>query len=92
MQLCRWKEKFSLGHSFTALDEIQSSEPMKKKVRWPTPNKVCEQVVDSNHKKSESDAVTAEEEEFYLQVETKTYLQDSVPPDRVVIQNAAMLK
>jgi len=48
--------------------------------------------VDSNHNKSESDAVTAEEEEFYLQVETETYLQDSAPPHRVVIQNAPMLK
>jgi hypothetical protein len=74
MHLCRWNEKFALGHSFTALDKIQSSEPMKKKVRWLTPNKVCEQVLGSNHSKSESDAMPAEEKEFYSQVETETYL------------------
>jgi hypothetical protein len=60
-------------------------------VRWLTPNKICKQIVDSNHSKSESDAMTAEEEEFYLQVETETYLHDSVPPRRVVIQNAPMV-
>lgn len=48
--------------------------------------------MDSNHNKSESDAVTKMEEEFYLQVETETYLQDSVPPCRFFIQNALMLK
>jgi hypothetical protein len=53
---------------------------MKKKVKWLTPNKVCEQVVGSNHNKSESDAMPAEEKEFYSQVETETYLQDIVPP------------
>jgi len=36
--------------------------------------------------------MTAEEDEFYLQVETETYLQDSMPPCRVVIQNAPMPK
>jgi hypothetical protein len=72
------------------MDKNHSSELIKKKVRWLTPNKIREQVVGSNHSKSESDAMTAEEE-FYLQVETGTYLYDSVPPRRVVIRNAPVV-
>lgn len=39
------------------MDKNHSSELIKKKVRWLTPNKICERVVDSNHSKSESDAM-----------------------------------
>lgn len=48
---------------------------MKKKVRWLTPSKISEQNVDSNSDKSESELVTAEEEEGYEEVGTEPLLQ-----------------
>jgi hypothetical protein len=75
--------KSVLGHSFIAMDKTKSSEPMKKKARWLTPSKVCEQVVDSNSDESESDTVTAEEEEEEEgceEVETEPLLQEECAP------------
>jgi hypothetical protein len=51
------------GWNFTAIDKTKLSEPIKKKVRWLTPSMISEQTVDSNSDQSESDTVTAEEEE-----------------------------
>jgi len=36
------------GQNFIAMDNTKSSEPMKEKVKWLTPGKICEQTVDSN--------------------------------------------
>ena len=65
------------------MDKTKSSEPSKKKVKWLTPSKVCEQVVDSNSDESESDTVTVAEEEGYEEVDTEPLLQEECAPSPV---------
>jgi hypothetical protein len=87
------EEKISVHcQNFTAMNKIKSSEPMKKKVKWLTPSKIYEQIVDSNSVKSESDIVT-EEEEGYEEVGTEPLLQEECAPKQsCYTKNVPLLK
>lgn len=65
-----------LGQNFIVMDNIKSSEPMKEKVKWLTPGKICEQIVDSNSDSTENDTITIDEEKGHEYAGTEPLLQE----------------
>jgi archaellum component FlaG (FlaF/FlaG flagellin family) len=65
-----------LGQNFTAMDNTKSSEPMKEKVKWLTPGKICEQTVCSNSDSTGNDIMTVDEAKGHEEAGTEPLLKE----------------
>jgi hypothetical protein len=65
-----------LGQNFIAMDNTRSSKPMKEKVKWLTPGKICEQTVRSNSDLTGNDTMTVDEEKGHEEAGTEPLLKE----------------
>jgi len=66
-----------LGQNFIAMDNTKSSEPMKEKVKWLTPGKICEQAVRSNSDSTGNDTMTVDEAMGHEEAGTEPLLKEA---------------
>jgi len=74
------------SQNFIAMDNTKSSEPMKEKVKWLTPGKICEQTVDSNSDLTGNDTMWMKRKVMKKWALSHCYKKDG-HPHRAVIQN-----